>query len=112
MASQLSWNAADRLSTLLVFSRSRTAISNLGDSSDRGSRFLFWIVIMLRFLVFTCLWAVLVNQSVAAPPSGRTGSKPVAREFRGVWVATVENIDWPSKRGLPVDKQKQEFIAI
>ncbi len=34
------------------------------------------------------------------------------REFRGVWVATVENIDWPSKPGLPVDKQKQEFIAI
>jgi uncharacterized lipoprotein YddW (UPF0748 family) len=36
----------------------------------------------------------------------------MAREFRGVWVATVENIDWPSKPGLPVDKQKQEFIAI
>ena len=44
--------------------------------------------------------------------SGRSGPKPVAREFRGVWVATVENIDWPSKPGLPVDKQKQEFIAI
>ena len=29
-----------------------------------------------------------------------------------MWVATVENIDWPSKPGLPVDKQKQEFIAI
>jgi uncharacterized lipoprotein YddW (UPF0748 family) len=36
----------------------------------------------------------------------------VAREFRGVWVATVENIDWPSNPGLPVDRQKQEFIAI
>ena len=23
-------------------------------------------------------------------------------EFRGVWVATVENIDWPSKRGLSI----------
>ena len=34
------------------------------------------------------------------------------REFRGVWVATVANIDWPSKQGLTVDQQKQELIAI
>src|SRR4051794_1991376 len=71
-----------------------------------------WVVIMLRVLVFAWVSAVLVNQTVAAPPSGRAGPKPVAREFRGVWVAAVENIDWPSKRGLSVDKQKQEFIAI
>lgn len=34
------------------------------------------------------------------------------REFRGVWVATVSNIDWPSKPGLTADKQKQELIGI
>jgi uncharacterized lipoprotein YddW (UPF0748 family) len=33
-------------------------------------------------------------------------------EFRGVWIATVENIDWPSKRGLSTDEQKREFIAL
>ncbi|MBC7722772.1 MAG: family 10 glycosylhydrolase, partial [Pedobacter sp.] len=33
-------------------------------------------------------------------------------EFRGVWVATVENIDWPSKKGLSVDDQKTEFIHL
>src|SRR5215831_20776209 len=37
---------------------------------------------------------------------------PLKREFRGVWVATVANIDWPSKPGLPVETQKQELIAI
>ena len=37
---------------------------------------------------------------------------PVAREFRGVWVASVENIDWPSRPGLPVAQQKSELIAI
>ena len=37
---------------------------------------------------------------------------PISREFRGVWVATVDNIDWPSKRGLPVEKQKAELVAI
>lgn len=34
------------------------------------------------------------------------------REFRGAWVATVSNIDWPSKPGLPADKQKAELVAI
>lgn len=34
------------------------------------------------------------------------------REFRGAWVATVSNIDWPSKPGLPADKQKAELAAI
>lgn len=33
-------------------------------------------------------------------------------EFRGVWIATVANIDWPSKKGLPVEQQKAEFRRI
>jgi uncharacterized lipoprotein YddW (UPF0748 family) len=37
---------------------------------------------------------------------------PVQREFRGVWVATVANIDWPSQPGLPVDSQRAEMVAI
>lgn len=33
-------------------------------------------------------------------------------EFRAAWVATVDNIDWPSKKGLPVDSQKAEFVRL
>jgi uncharacterized lipoprotein YddW (UPF0748 family) len=33
-------------------------------------------------------------------------------EFRGVWIATVDNIDWPSRKGLPADSQKAEFIRM
>jgi uncharacterized lipoprotein YddW (UPF0748 family) len=33
-------------------------------------------------------------------------------EFRAAWVATVENIDWPSKRGLSVEAQQAEFIRL
>lgn len=33
-------------------------------------------------------------------------------EFRGVWVATVENIDWPSRKGLSTEQQKAEFIRM
>jgi uncharacterized lipoprotein YddW (UPF0748 family) len=34
------------------------------------------------------------------------------REFRGVWVATVWNIDWPSKRELTSAQQQQELLQI
>lgn len=34
------------------------------------------------------------------------------REFRGVWVATVANIDWPSRRDLTVAEQQAEIVAI
>jgi len=37
---------------------------------------------------------------------------PVLREFRGVWVATVGNINWPSRPGLTSGQQQQEIIAI
>lgn len=33
-------------------------------------------------------------------------------EFRGVWVATVTNIDWPSKKGLNVSQLKKEVQEI
>jgi uncharacterized lipoprotein YddW (UPF0748 family) len=36
----------------------------------------------------------------------------IPREFRGVWVATVNNIDWPSAPGLPVELQQAELITI
>ena len=34
------------------------------------------------------------------------------REFRGVWIATVENIDWPSSKHLSSDQQKSEIIKL
>ena len=37
---------------------------------------------------------------------------PVAREFRAIWVATVDNIDWPSRRDLSTEQQQRELIAI
>lgn len=45
-------------------------------------------------------------------PTASAGPPPVEREFRGVWVAAVGNIDWPSRPGLPVDSQKTELIRL
>ena len=44
-------------------------------------------------------------------PSNITPPAP-AREFRGAWIATVANIDWPSKPGLSVAQQKAELISL
>jgi uncharacterized lipoprotein YddW (UPF0748 family) len=34
------------------------------------------------------------------------------REFRGAWVASVGNIDWPSKAGLTTQQQQAELLAL
>jgi uncharacterized lipoprotein YddW (UPF0748 family) len=36
----------------------------------------------------------------------------INREFRGVWISTVANINWPSKNNLSVDQQKAEVIQM
>ena len=43
-----------------------------------------------------------------APPT----VPPVPREFRGVWVTSVANMDWPSKRTLSTAAQQAELLAI
>ena len=51
------------------------------------------------------LLVLLLGGCVSMPP-------PAPREFRAAWVATVANIDWPSKTGLPVAQQQAEALAI
>jgi uncharacterized lipoprotein YddW (UPF0748 family) len=41
-----------------------------------------------------------------------TAPPPVPRELRGVWVATVGNMDWPSRKGLPTAQQQAELTAL
>jgi uncharacterized lipoprotein YddW (UPF0748 family) len=60
---------------------------------------------MLKFLLSGLLLSLL-----AVSPSAQPRPKP-EREFRAVWVATVDNIDFPSKKGLPIEDQKRELIA-
>lgn len=65
----------------------------------------------LGFLrVAVSLWFVLFNSSPSSANAQDIPSPP--REFRGVWVASVANIDWPSKKGLSPKEQQSEFRAI
>lgn len=51
---------------------------------------------------------------VPAPPSVPidTGVPAIPREFRGLWIATVANIDWPSRSTLSREAQQSELVAI
>ncbi|MFD3947277.1 glycoside hydrolase family 10 protein [Streptomyces sp. NPDC058579] len=46
---------------------------------------------------------------VGADPAERT--RRAANAFRGVWIATVFNRDWPSRRGLSAQAQRAELLA-
>ncbi|MDW7695272.1 family 10 glycosylhydrolase [Flammeovirgaceae bacterium SG7u.111] len=37
---------------------------------------------------------------------------PPKREFRAIWITTLNNMDWPSRKGMSVEQQKEEFINI
>ena len=45
-------------------------------------------------------------------PDFSFAQKPIKREFRGVWIASVANIDWPSRPHLSSEKQREEFRTI
>jgi uncharacterized lipoprotein YddW (UPF0748 family) len=64
-------------------------------------------------LLALSLTAAAQAQVVLAQVVPDSLSPPVVmREFRGVWVATVENMDWPSRPGLTTEEQQGELLAI
>jgi len=63
-----------------------------------------------RVLVLLLSWASVAPAATYAPSLIKP--PPPAREFRAAWVATVGNIDWPSKAGLSTQDQKSELLAI
>lgn len=58
------------------------------------------------------LLAALFTIGIPAALFPQEDVPPVTREFRGIWVATVSNIDWPSRPGLSTWDQQAELIAI
>ncbi|MEY4608205.1 MAG: hypothetical protein RL625_422, partial [Gemmatimonadota bacterium] len=92
--------------------------ADAGDSkSPEGN--LMWVRFPLRALQRVALLVVAACAAPTAPttPAPEDGFPPfvvpaIAREFRGMWIATVANIDWPSQSALPVQTQQQEMINL
>ncbi|WP_328889946.1 glycoside hydrolase family 10 protein [Streptomyces sp. NBC_00316] len=54
---------------------------------------------------------VPATRSGASPEYGKGSRRVARRELRGMWVATVANVDWPSVPGLSAAEQQAELIA-
>jgi uncharacterized lipoprotein YddW (UPF0748 family) len=64
-----------------------------------------FLLALISFFVITGTLSVRAQSGIQKLPE-------VRREFRAVWIATVDNIDWPSKRGLAPERQREELIRI
>ncbi len=71
------------------------------------------LMILLRVgsMMLAVSGAALACRAATYQPSRLEPPAPV-REFRAVWVATVANIDWPSRKNLSTQEQKAELVAI
>ena len=56
---------------------------------------------ILQLSCFIIYFLSLISSSSFAQPK---------YEFRGVWIATVDNLDWPPKGMVDVDSQKIEYV--
>lgn len=57
---------------------------------------------MRKLVLILCL---IANISFSQPP-------PIKHEFRGVWITSAYNLDWPSSFEITPEQQRQEFLAI
>ena len=73
----------------------------------RSYRFLIYLVLPLFIITQTKAQTDSIKAKLVIPVV-KTDPK---REFRGVWIATLENIDWPKAQST-VDQQKQQLTDI
>ncbi|WP_044641685.1 glycoside hydrolase family 10 protein [Risungbinella massiliensis] len=66
---------------------------------------------MFSLILITCLVVALVF-STAVPAVQATDSEPTwtKHQLRAMWIASVVNVDWPSKTGLTKEEQQKEFL--
>lgn len=64
----------------------------------------------LRRLLARALLALAAGWLPAGPATA--APPPIPREFRGVWIASKGNIDWPSKPGLTTAAQQEELRTL
>ena len=74
---------------------------------------------MSKLLSFVVVFGLLIGVwsgcATVKPSAGDESARDLPRadrEFRAAWVATVDNIDWPSKPGLSVEDQQREIRTI
>lgn len=67
---------------------------------------------VILLLCISCLFACTPTKPISSNTGSIVTIPKAMREFRAAWVATVANINWPSKPGLPVEQQQLEAIKL
>ncbi len=98
--------------TQISAAKSETALDHLPAEEYSHTRFSQSLLSIRPYTMpKLSLRSLLVGILLISPTTARGASDapppPAPREFRAVWVATVANIDWPSKPGLSADEQKR-----
>ena len=62
--------------------------------------------LLLRFIL------VITIPAISFCTAAQNSDAVQRTEMRGVWIATVANIDWPSRPGLSSGQQKAEFDSL
>jgi len=83
---------------------------------NKYPRIIHLIVVMITGLILTTCSTAKPPENQVVPvvkaPVVLTHDFEIPREFRAAWVATVANIDWPSKPGLSTSQQQAEAISL
>nr|MBX2840515.1 family 10 glycosylhydrolase [Flammeovirgaceae bacterium] len=71
----------------------------------KGKKDLIFPLKYLTIFILFLFCFIFFKEGYAQNPSKK-------REFRGAWVASVANIDWPTSKNLSSEEQQKEFIKI
>jgi uncharacterized lipoprotein YddW (UPF0748 family) len=66
----------------------------------------------IRKFSFSLLLILFSLEGCIAQSSEYESILPPKREFRAVWIATVDNIDWPSSKRMEPAEQREEFSSL
>ena len=71
-------------------------------------------ILWVGFVVAGCAPRLTPLPQPPEPPVVALPQAPpvIAREFRAAWIASVNNIDWPSRPGLSTEVQQAELLGI
>lgn len=92
----------------LVASFPNTKLLNFANAATRGDV----AAIIYQALVYLGQVEKIASAYIVVPSTSPTVRVSHTREFRGAWITTVWNSDWPSKAGLSTTQQQNELVAI
>lgn len=74
-------------------------------------------VLLVVFMMICFVPDIACKPPAPPPPNPCPNQQPgvtqhASQQFRAVWIATVQNIDWPSRPGLSASVQQQEFTYL